>query len=285
MKLHELDHTSRVDTISKVFESQFGTSLNTSQLTADKARGLLRKVRGIMAEHKTSSSYYTSEQDPRFIKLIMMEQSLEALVTEYGSVGATGSSPASAAPAVDMNNPKTKMAMQKASRGQTLTPDEQKTMNAIALMQKEAKKQKRMVKEDEMQQAQVVLAGQDLIDRIQKMIEDTSAMQFKDLPALVDSVRSDMGADEAAAYESSANGALSALLSSLQTAKADMESAQGTLTGQGEMVVPGAEDDVEVDTDLDSIDVDVDDEEIDGEEQIDIEVDDEDTAVLGREKR
>lgn len=283
MKLHELEHTSRVDTISKVFESQFGTSLNTGQMSADKARGLLRKVRGIMAEHKNSSSYYTSEQDPRFIKLIMMEQSLEALVTEYGSVGTTGTSSAPAA--IDMNDPKTKMAMQKASRGQTLTPDEQKTMNAIALMQKEAKKQKRMVKEDEMQQAQVVLAGQDLIDRVQKMIEETSAMQFKDLPALVDSIRGDVGTEQASSYESSANSALSALLSNLQTAKADMESAQGILTGQGEITVPGEDDDVEVDTDLDSIDVEVDDEEIDGEEEIDIEVDDEDTALLGREKR
>jgi hypothetical protein len=110
-------------------------------------------------------------------------------------------------------------------------------MNKIALA-KETKKPKRMVKESEIQTAQVVLAAQDMVDRIQGMMEDISEMQFKDLPALVNSIRNDMGVDQATQFQTQASAALSNLLTAVQAGKTEMEGAQGVLTGQAP-VVPG----------------------------------------------
>jgi hypothetical protein len=56
------------------------------------------------------------------------------------------------------------------------------TMMAMA----ESKIARRLREASEVQQAQVVLASQDMVDQVQKMSEQISAMQFKDLPALVD---------------------------------------------------------------------------------------------------
>jgi hypothetical protein len=95
-----------------------------------------------------------------------------------------------------------------------------------------------MVKESEIQTAQVVLAAQDMVDRIQGMMEDISEMQFKDLPALVNSIRNDMGVDQATQFQTQASAALSNLLTAVQAGKTEMESAQGVLTGQAP-VVPG----------------------------------------------
>jgi hypothetical protein len=92
--------------------------------------------------------------------------------------------------------------------------------------------------ESELQSAQVVLAAQDMIDRIQKMLEEVSEMQFKDLPALTDSIKNDMGIDQATQFQSASAAALTQLLQSLQQGKTQMEAAQGTLTGQAP-VVPG----------------------------------------------
>jgi hypothetical protein len=97
---------------------------------------------------------------------------------------------------------------------------------------------RRRLKESEVQQAQVVLASQDMVDQVQKMSEQISAMQFKDLPALTDSIKNDMGVDQATAYQSAAAAALTQLLSSVQQGKTALEGAQGTLTGQAP-VVPG----------------------------------------------
>ncbi len=303
MKLNELGEVRQTKIISNIFENYLGEKLlDLDSLSVNKAKRMLAKISNLVSEQKNSRSVHTSEKNPAYLKLIMLEQALGAHIAEASigavssmtnnasSPGAANTSSPGAAPAVDINDPKTKMAMQKAERGQNLTPDEQKTMTAIALMKKEAKKQKRMVKEaDEGQQAQVVLAAQDMVDQIQKMMEQVSEMQYKDLPALTDSVRNDIGTEQAEKFQSGATGALSDLLASLQSSKTAMENSKAVLTGQ-EMIVPG-EDDVNLDMDADA--------ETDSEEQLDIDLDavdvnaddiaddseDNESDTLGRERR
>jgi len=94
--------------------------------------------------------------------------------------------------------------------------------------------------ESEVQQAQVVLAAQDMVDRMQKMLEDVTSMQFKDLPALSSSIQTTIGTTEAQAFNDAAGQSLAVLVDSIQAAKVEMETAQGTLTGV-EPVVPGQE--------------------------------------------
>jgi hypothetical protein len=176
--------------------------------------------------------------------------------------------------------------MKKAQSGQSLTPDEQKTVAAIASqnMPKESRHMRRSLKESDLQSAQVVLAAQDMIDRIQKMLEEISEMQFKDLPALTDSIKNDMGIDQATQFQGAASAALTQLLTSVQQGKTQMEVAQGALTGQAP-IVPG-QDAADLGNDMDA-DVD-----IDAEVDVDAEMpprDDEDEdldgAGLGRERR
>ena len=109
-----------------------------------------------------------------------------------------------------------------------------------------------MLKEDEVQQAQVVLAAQDMVDRVQKMLEDVTAMQFKDLPALVDQVKSQVGVDQANQFNESAAAALSGLVQNLQTAKTGLEGSVGIITGQPQPVVPGASDEAGIEAGADA---------------------------------
>jgi urease gamma subunit len=154
-----------------------------------------------------------------------------------GQPGAAGAVP------VDTKDPKVQAAMKKSQSGQNLNPDEQKLVGAVAAstMQKESRRGRRRLGESEIQQAQVVLAAQDMVDQIQKMLEQISAMQFKDLPALTDSIKNDMGVEQATSYQSATAAALTQLLQSVQQGKTALEGAQGTLTGQAP-VVPGQED-------------------------------------------
>jgi hypothetical protein len=89
----------------------------------------------------------------------------------------------------------------------------------------------RMLKESEVQQAQVVLAAQDMVDKMQSMLEDASEMQFKELPALVDSIKNQVGIDQAAQFNTDATAALTGLVQNLQGAKQQLDSALGVVTG------------------------------------------------------
>jgi hypothetical protein len=90
----------------------------------------------------------------------------------------------------------------------------------------------RYLKESEVQQAQVVLAAQDMVDKMQSMLEDTTEMQFKELPALVDSIRNQIGMEQATQFNSDVTGALQGLVQNLQGAKQQLETALGVVTGQ-----------------------------------------------------
>lgn len=91
----------------------------------------------------------------------------------------------------------------------------------------------RIVVENEgVEQAQVVLAAKDMIDTVQKMIENISDMLVKELPAVVDSVNSEIGTNEGEQFNSQATEALSTLGAALQQAKVGLQGAMNVVTGQ-----------------------------------------------------
>lgn len=246
---------------------------------------MLRRVRSLVREHRSTAEFHTSEQNPNYIKLMMMEQALASRISEQvpGTTGAAGEiNPA--VKAAMMKDPKLQNTIKKASAGSSLTRDEQQKLAGVALMTKEAKKDKKhRVMESELQQAQVMMAAQDMVDRLQKMMEEISEMQFKDLPALTDSVKNDIGTEQATQFQTQATAALSNLLTSVQQGKAELESAQGAITGAAPTSIPGLDgeevppmgDTGEVDGDADA-DLDID---------ADLEIDDKDPKALGRERR
>ena len=82
MKLTELATPKKSRQISKVFESYFETKMPVNQITAHQAQTMLNKVRGAIAEHQRSSSRHTSERNPAYLKLVMMEQALASRIRE-----------------------------------------------------------------------------------------------------------------------------------------------------------------------------------------------------------
>ena len=256
MKLHELAAPKATQQISQVFESYFGSRLSFDQLNRRQADHMLNRVRSILGEHRQTAARHTSEQDPEYLKLVMMEQALAARLKEMaatpapatgmqpaakpGTVQPTGATPA---PATGMNpaakpgapvDPKLKMAQDKLKKGQSLSPDEQKMVNAQAttMAENRVRRAYRMLKESEVQQAQVVLAAQDMVDKMQGMLEDVSELQFKELPALVDSIKNQVGIDQATQFNTDVTAALTALMQTLSGTKQQLDAALGVVTGQ-----------------------------------------------------
>ena len=326
MKLQELESKTKIQQSLKVFESHFGQSLAIDAITTNQAQRMLSKVRGLIREHRSTSDFHRSEQNPSYLKLVVMERALEARVKESQPGAAPGMAMAQQDPAQQAADAQASAAATKriatgtgqankagmvgkaidsAIQGKTLTPAEKtmvgKTLSTVqqaaakdsrlqqmlktATTAESKKSQNRRLKEaSELQQAQVVLAAQDMVDQIQKMIEQVSAMQFKDLPALVDSIRNDVGMDQAQQFNNDSTAALQGLIQNLQSSKQQLETAQSTMTGQ-EPVVPGQDpnampvpavgDDSMTDQDADlSLDA-----------NLDIEADEIPAKALGRERR
>ena len=232
MKLQELAVANPTKQAARVFESYFGKTLSFDSVSAQQARGMLRRVRDTIAEHRRTPEFHRSEQNPAYLKLVVMEQALAARVQEQDT--AQTMDPAEQA----RQRQQQRMTIDKSiGEKQRELADLQRQK---AMMERRQNLRSRLQEASEVQQAQVVLASQDMVDQVQGMSEDISAMQFKDLPALVDQIKNEVGADQAAQFNTDATAALSGLLQNLQGAKQQLETALGVVTGQAP-VVPGAE--------------------------------------------
>ena len=280
MKLQELAVANPTKQAAKVFESYFGTSIKFDTISRRQAQGLLNRVRSLISEHRRTPAFHRSEQDPAYLKLVMLEQALAA----QAMTGQPAANPQQQAALQTAQVQQHKRQIQDSIRAkQKEIQDLQKQMNSPIAMESRPSLRQRL-KESEVQQAQVVLASQDMVDQVQKMSEQISAMQFKDLPALVDQIKNEVGVDQAMQFNTDATAALAGLLQNLQGAKTQLEQALGVVTGQAPTVpgeelappVPG-EEEIGLAAEIPTAD---------GEEDIDAEMDANiEPAGLGRERR
>jgi len=257
MKLLELA-ASPTKQAAKVFESYFGGRIRLDTISRRQTRDLLGRVRGLVKEHRKTPEFHQSEKNPTYLKLIMLEQVLTKKMHEDIAGGATvamGQSTDGAPLGVNQAAANQQKALQaaniKASQEakreqikllQQQIADIQKSLNNPTMMAAmENRKHNRLyrrLQESEIQQAQVVLAAQDMVDRVQKMLEDVTSMQFKDLPALCDQVKNEVGVEQSVQFNADANAALSGLVQNLQASKLQLEQALGVVTGQSSGVPP-----------------------------------------------
>jgi len=90
-----------------------------------------------------------------------------------------------------------------------------------------------VVENEEVEKSQVILAAQDLVDSVQKMLEDVGQMQVKELPALVSSIESEIGVNESQAYNEEVSAQLDALTGVLKEALGSLKNALNGITPQG----------------------------------------------------
>jgi hypothetical protein len=240
MKLQEFSASKTTKHVNQVFESHFGEQINIERLNRRQTSTMLSRVRGLLDEHQGSTARHWGERNPAYLKLVMMEQALHDHLAETTPMPADPATQQQTQQAVaKVKDPKLAAALKKSSSGQTLNPEEQKLVAGAALMKAESKLRNayRMLKESEVQQAQVVLAAQDLVDKMQGMLEDVSELQFKELPALVDSIKNQVGIDQATQFNADASAALSGLLQNIQASKQQLDAALGVVTGQ-QMATP-----------------------------------------------
>jgi len=145
---------------------------------------------------------------------------------------------------------------------------------------------------EEVEKSQTILAAQDMVDSIQKMVEEVSDMIVKELPALVDSVQSEIGVNESTSFQQQASEALTSLQAALTQSQTTMKNAVNGITGQGGSEAFDAGGDVTADIGGDFggdefADVDVEEPLPDGgEEEIDMDIEEpEDLGSVGRAKR
>lgn len=95
---------------------------------------------------------------------------------------------------------------------------------------------KKKIYESAMADAEVVLAAKDIADRFQDMVESLGKMVNEELPALTETIRDTMGAEQAEAFNSSAAQTINSALENIRSSKESLDSAARTLAGEEQPV-------------------------------------------------
>lgn len=223
MKLTDIAPKTDARLISRVMESHFQPRINVSTLKLEQARQMLTKTQALIREARNKPSFHHSEKSPAYLQLMMMEQALRARIAEYGADSANyanGTAYQSAVKKAVMPDIK-----------DTDEEDEEETEESCKYHDRKKMKES-VITESEVEQAQVVLAAQDMVDKIQGMLEDVTDMQYKDLPNLVEMMRNEVGVNEAQSFLDAQTAALSQLVTALEQAKQESTNAMAPLTGE-----------------------------------------------------
>jgi len=171
MKLQELAVANPTKQAAKVFESYFGNSVNFDAVSPAQARSMLKRVRSLIAEHRRTTGFHSSERNPAYVKLVVMEQALAAAATAPGAAPTAPANPqAQAGMQAAQIQQKKKQIQDTIKAKQAEITQLQKQMNDPTMMaMAEGRRARRLREASEIQQAQVVLASQDMVDQVQKM--------------------------------------------------------------------------------------------------------------------
>lgn len=133
----------------------------------------------------------------------------------------------------------------------------QMTLKVLTQYIKESKNHKRLLRENEMKSAELALAAKDMVDRIQKMVQDLGEMVNEDLPPLVDAVRDSIDSAVSDQFNTSMSAVLNTALENVRTAREGADSAARILLGESPVETMGDDGDSsggEFDFDLDDDD-------------------------------
>lgn len=86
--------------------------------------------------------------------------------------------------------------------------------------------------ESEMGKSEAILAAKDIVDSIQDMIEDAGKMQNEQLPALIDTIRDQIGSEQGDQYKNAMASVMSELLQQLGSVREAADNAVRALTGE-----------------------------------------------------
>ena len=271
MKSLELTKPVTTESLLKEFESRFNQTMDLSKFSKEELEDTANHVRTKIHEITQNTHFGQELKNDSYQKNQMMldiinQEISQRKLGEYG--GNMGSSIIGKA---------TDQIKDKLSKGQAVSPADRKaaaqamkTENpAMALGRVAAKAagsaagtavanramNKLGMKEGVEEQSELILAAKDMMDKVTGYLEDLASMKTEGMLELADRIRDEMGADKADAFMQKIQPAIEQAEATLTTTRQELDNGVRILTGEEVASDPmGADDTMDMDTDLDSLD-------------------------------
>ena len=284
--MKSLDLTKPVTTESLLseFESRFNMTMDLSKFNEEELQDYANHVRTKIHEITQNTHFGQELKDDGYQKSQMMLDIINQAISERKLAEYGGD----ANPILDKASAPIK---DKLRKGQALSPDERQAaskllasktnevaplaamgmaaataagtaagstaVNRIADKLGASKDHKgNMIKKEGVEeQSELILAAKDMMDKVTSFLEDLASMKTEGMLELADRIRDEMGADKSDAFLQKIQPAIEQAEATLTTTRQELDNGVRILTGEEVASEPmGADDTMDMDTDLDSLD-------------------------------
>ena len=230
MKSLELTKPVTTESLLSEFESRFNQTMDVSKFTKEELEDTANHIR-TKIHNITQNTHFGHElKDDAYQKNQMMLDIVNQAITEYGDKEKMAATQALSA-------------KDKLDKGMALGQDEKKLVS------------KMLTKEGVEEQSELILAAKDMMDKVTGYLEDLATMKTESMLELADRIRDEMGADKADAFTQKVQPAIEQAEATLSTTRQELDNGVRILTGEEvAQDTIGADDSMNVDTDLDSLD-------------------------------
>ena len=246
MKSLDLTKPLTTESLLAEFESRFNQTMDLSKFTKEELEDTANHIRTKIHEITQNTHFGQELKDDSYQKNQMMLDIVNQAIQEYKLAeygGSMSMDPQAKAGSTAIS------AKDKLDKGQALSPDEKKQVS------------KMLTKEGVEEQSELILAAKDMMDKVTGYLEDLATMKTEGMLELADRIRDEMGADKADAFMQKIQPAIEQAEATLTTTRQELDNGVRILTGEEMASEPmGADDTMDMDTDLDSLDSEADEE-------------------------
>ena len=240
MKSLDLTKPITTESLLKEFESRFNMTMDLSQFNVEELQDYANHVRTKIHEITQNTHFGQELKDDGYQKNQMMLDIINQAISEkklgeYGGSMSTDPEVKAGSTAIS--------AKSKLDKGQSLSPAEKKQVS------------KMLQNEGVEEQSELILAAKDMMDKVTSFLEDLASMKTEGMLELADRIRDEMGADKSDAFLQKIQPAIEQAEATLTTTRQELDNGVRILTGEEVASEPmGADDTMDMDTDLDSLD-------------------------------
>ena len=237
MQSIELTKPITTESLLKEFESRFNQTMDLGRFTKEELEDYANQIRTKIHEITQNTHFGKELKDNNYQKSQMMLDVINQAINEYDI----------------KSDPDTSKMVDKIKRASGMTDTEKKQVIGSLVTKNEE------VNEGVEEQSELILAAKDMMDKVTGYLEDLASMKTEGMLELADRIRDEMGADKADAFMQKIQPAIEQAEATLTTTRQELDNGVRILTGEETASEPmGADDTMNMDTDLDSLDTDTD---------------------------
>ena len=231
MIISEFGKPVTAKSLNESLARRFGQKIALENFTLVQLQDARNKMRTKLSQIEMSESFNTVVEGDDYQKSKLFLDVLNAELSERGDIEEESLEEKAKPDYIDLDGdgdkkePMKKAAKDKKSKGI-------QAMKDAGNKKADAEAKESIVREGAEDNAEIIMAAKDMVDRVTGWMEDTAEMQTESMLELGDAIRDEMGVDQAGQFVQGIKPALEGLYTAMEQAREALSAGVGLLTGE-----------------------------------------------------